>query len=93
MQLDVLAQRLALRHRGADAGQVEHRQMHELVMASPTPRAAASLMPATVLDHVTSKMRIYREETFGPVKRIVRVSGIAEFTELRWITIETGERH
>ena len=126
-------------------------------------KADSTLMPATVLDHVTPKMRIYREETFGPVKCIVRVSGveeavacandneyglaaavfgrdtaraitvaqriesgichvngptvhdeaqmpfggvkgsgmgrfggkagIAEFTELRWITVQTGERH
>jgi benzaldehyde dehydrogenase (NAD) len=122
-----------------------------------------TLMAATVLDHVTPKMRIYHEETFGPVKCIVRVkdtqeaiacandneyglsaavfgrdiarafnvarkidsgichvngptvhdeaqmpfggvkgsgigrfggkAGIAEFTELRWITIQTTPRH
>ncbi|HRD85528.1 MAG TPA: aldehyde dehydrogenase family protein, partial [Rubrivivax sp.] len=122
-----------------------------------------TLMPATVLDHVTPRMRIYHEETFGPVKCIVRVdgvdaavacandneyglsaavfgrdtaraiavarridsgichvngptvhdeaqmpfggvkgsgmgrfggrAGIHEFTELRWITVQTGERH
>jgi acyl-CoA reductase-like NAD-dependent aldehyde dehydrogenase len=126
-------------------------------------KADSTLMPATVLDHVTPKMRLYREETFGPVKCIVRVdgtdaavdcandneyglaaavfgrdtaraiavaqriesgichvngptvhdeaqmpfggvkgsgigrfggkAGIAEFTELRWITVQTGERH
>jgi len=126
-------------------------------------KAENTLMPATVLDHVTPKMRIYHEETFGPVKCVVRVSGvdeaiacandneyglsaavfgkdtaraitvaqriesgichvngptvhdeaqmpfggvkgsgmgrfggkagIAEFTELRWITVQTGERH
>ena len=120
-------------------------------------------MSATVLDHVTSAMRIYNEESFGPVVAIVRVdgvdeavrvandteyglsaavfgrdiaraievarriesgichvngptlhdeaqmpfggvkasgygrfggkAGIAEFTELRWITIETGPQH
>ncbi len=122
-----------------------------------------TLMPATVLDHVTPSMRIYNEETFGPVKCIVRVksteeaiacandneyglsaavfgkdiaramqvarridsgichingptvhdeaqmpfggvkgsgigrfggkAGVAEFTELRWITIQMTERH
>jgi benzaldehyde dehydrogenase (NAD) len=122
-----------------------------------------TLMPATVLDHVTPAMRIYHEETFGPVKCIVRVksteeaiacandnayglsaavfgkdiaramqvarridsgichingptvhdeaqmpfggvkgsgmgrfggkAGIAEFTELRWLTIQTTPRH
>ena len=36
-------------------------------------KADSTLMPATVLDHVTPAMRIYREETFGPVKCIVRV--------------------
>jgi len=126
-------------------------------------KAENTLMPATVLDHVTPAMRIYREETFGPVKCIVRVdgvdaavdcandneyglssavfgrdiaramnvarriesgichvngptvhdeaqmpfggvkgsgigrfggkAGIAEFTELRWITVQMGERH
>jgi acyl-CoA reductase-like NAD-dependent aldehyde dehydrogenase/ABC-type branched-subunit amino acid transport system ATPase component len=38
-------------------------------------KADNTLMPATILDHVTPKMRIYREETFGPVKCIVRVDG------------------
>ena len=126
-------------------------------------KAENTLMPATILDHVTPKMRIYHEETFGPVKCVVRVdgvdaavacandneyglsaavfgrdtaraltvaqriesgichvngptvhdeaqmpfggvkgsgmgrfggrAGIAEFTELRWITVQTGERH
>ncbi len=126
-------------------------------------KADSTLMPATVLDKVTDKMRIYHEETFGPVKCVVRVdgveaavrcandneyglsaavfgrdtaralqvaqriesgichvngptvhdeaqmpfggvkgsgmgrfggkAGIAEFTELRWITLQTGERH
>ena len=123
----------------------------------------STLMPATLLDHVTPSMRIYGEETFGPVKCIVRVksteeaiacandneyglsaavfgkdiaramqvarridsgichingptvhdeaqmpfggvkgsgigrfggkAGVAEFTELRWITIQMTERH
>jgi len=39
-------------------------------------KATDTLMPATLLDHVTSKMRIYHEETFGPVKCIVRVNGV-----------------
>jgi benzaldehyde dehydrogenase (NAD) len=126
-------------------------------------KAENTLMPATVLDHVTPAMRIYHEETFGPVKCIVRVkdtqeaiacandneyglsaavfgrdiarafnvarkidsgichvngptvhdeaqmpfggvkgsgigrfggkAGIAEFTELRWITVQTTPRH
>jgi benzaldehyde dehydrogenase (NAD) len=126
-------------------------------------KVETTLMPATVLDHVTPAMRIYHEETFGPVKCIVRVkdtqeaiacandneyglsaavfgrdiarafnvarkidsgichvngptvhdeaqmpfggvkgsgigrfggkAGIAEFTELRWITVQTTPRH
>jgi len=39
-------------------------------------RADSTLMPATILDHVTPAMRIYHEETFGPVKCIVRVDGV-----------------
>jgi acyl-CoA reductase-like NAD-dependent aldehyde dehydrogenase/ABC-type branched-subunit amino acid transport system ATPase component len=126
-------------------------------------KASDTLMPATVLDRVTADMRIYHEETFGPVKCIVRVkdteaaiacandneyglsaavfgrdiaramnvarriesgichvnaptvhdeaqmpfggvkgsglgrfggkAGVAEFTELRWITVQTAPRH
>jgi acyl-CoA reductase-like NAD-dependent aldehyde dehydrogenase len=126
-------------------------------------RAENTLMPATVLDRVTREMRIYHEETFGPLKCIVRVkdteaaiacandneyglsaavfgrdiarafnvarriesgichvngptvhdeaqmpfggvkgsgmgrfggkAGIAEFTDLRWITVQTTPRH
>ncbi len=41
-------------------------------------KAENTLMPATLLDHVTPAMRIYGEETFGPVKAIVRVQGVDE---------------
>jgi acyl-CoA reductase-like NAD-dependent aldehyde dehydrogenase len=41
-------------------------------------KAKDTLMPATVLDRVTREMRIYHEETFGPVKCIVRVNGVEE---------------
>jgi vanillin dehydrogenase len=41
-------------------------------------KADSTLMPATILDHVTPKMRIYHEETFGPVKCVVRVDGVEE---------------
>ncbi len=37
-----------------------------------------TLMPATLLDHVTPEMAIYREESFAPVKAIVRVNGVEE---------------
>ncbi len=39
-------------------------------------KADSTLMPATILDHVTRQMRIYHEETFGPVKCVVRVDGV-----------------
>jgi acyl-CoA reductase-like NAD-dependent aldehyde dehydrogenase len=39
-------------------------------------KASDTLMPATILDHVTPQMRIYREETFAPVKCVVRVDGV-----------------
>ena len=41
-------------------------------------RAAGPFMDATVLDHVTPIMRIYAEESFGPVVAIVRVRGVEE---------------
>lgn len=41
-------------------------------------RAENTLMAATLLDHVTPDMRIWTEESFGPVKPIRRVHGIDE---------------
>jgi acyl-CoA reductase-like NAD-dependent aldehyde dehydrogenase len=40
--------------------------------------ADGTLIPATVVDHVTSAMRLYREESFGPVVAIIRVKGDEE---------------
>jgi salicylaldehyde dehydrogenase len=37
--------------------------------------AEGAMMPATILDHVTPEMKIYAEETFGPVTTVVRVNG------------------
>jgi acyl-CoA reductase-like NAD-dependent aldehyde dehydrogenase len=42
------------------------------VLAGGTRNGA--IMTATVIDHVTPDMRIYTEESFGPVKPIIRVS-------------------
>jgi benzaldehyde dehydrogenase (NAD) len=44
-------------------------------------KSESTLMPATVLDHVTSQMRIYHEESFGPVKPVVRVKGVEAAVE------------
>lgn len=41
-------------------------------------KAENTLIPATLLDHVTPSMKIYSEESFGPVKGIVRVKGVEE---------------
>ncbi|SEK13330.1 Acyl-CoA reductase [Variovorax sp. OK605] len=41
-------------------------------------RAEGASMPATIVDHVTRDMKIYDEETFGPVTTIVRVNGDQE---------------
>jgi acyl-CoA reductase-like NAD-dependent aldehyde dehydrogenase len=37
-----------------------------------------AIVDATVIDHVTSAMRIYTEESFGPVKPVIRVNGDEE---------------
>ena len=37
-----------------------------------------TLIDATVLDHVTPAMRIYAEESFGPIAAITRVRGVDE---------------
>lgn len=34
-----------------------------------------TVMEATLLDHVTPAMRVYSEESFGPVKPVIRVKG------------------
>jgi len=41
-------------------------------------RAEGAIMPATVIDHVTPAMKIYDEETFGPITTVVRVRGVEE---------------
>jgi acyl-CoA reductase-like NAD-dependent aldehyde dehydrogenase len=38
-------------------------------------KRTGTVVEATVIDNVTSAMRIYNEESFGPVKPVVRVSG------------------
>ena len=43
------------------------------VLAGGTREGA--VVTATVVDHVTADMRIYTEESFGPVKPIIRVKG------------------
>jgi acyl-CoA reductase-like NAD-dependent aldehyde dehydrogenase len=50
---------------------------HGAVVAAGGTREG-SIVAATILDHVTPAMRIYREESFGPVKPIIRVRGIDE---------------
>lgn len=41
-------------------------------------RIEGTIMQATVLDHVTPAMRVYGEESFGPVVTIVRAKDAAE---------------
>lgn len=41
-------------------------------------KRSGTLVQATVLDHVTSAMRIYAEESFGPIVTVVRVEGDEE---------------
>jgi acyl-CoA reductase-like NAD-dependent aldehyde dehydrogenase len=37
-----------------------------------------TIMPATVVDRVTPEMRLYAEESFGPVVAVVRVDGVEQ---------------
>ena len=41
-------------------------------------RAEGATMPATIVDHVKPNMKIYDEETFGPITTVVRVNGDQE---------------
>ncbi|WP_434714266.1 aldehyde dehydrogenase (plasmid) [Rhizobium sp. YTUHZ045] len=62
------------------------RKMEELIADATTKGAKlvaggnrfGTVVEATLLDHVTPKMRVYTEESFGPVKPIIRVSGEEE---------------
>jgi acyl-CoA reductase-like NAD-dependent aldehyde dehydrogenase len=38
-------------------------------------KRAGTVVEATLLDHVTPAMRVYAEESFGPVKPVIRVKG------------------
>ncbi len=40
--------------------------------------ADGAVMPATIVDHVRPGMKIYDEETFGPITTVVRVKGADE---------------
>ena len=42
------------------------------------PERRGTVMKASVLDHVQSNMRIYSEESFGPVVAVIRVKGVDE---------------
>ena len=62
------------------------KKMEELIADATTKGATlvaggkrtGTVVEATLLDHVTSDMRIYAEESFGPVKPIIRVAGEEE---------------
>jgi acyl-CoA reductase-like NAD-dependent aldehyde dehydrogenase len=41
-------------------------------------KRTGTVVEATVIDHVTPAMRIYNEESFGPVKPVIRVKGVDE---------------
>ena len=41
-------------------------------------KGESTLMGATVLDRVTPAMRIFREESFGPIVTVVRVDGVEQ---------------
>jgi len=45
-------------------------------------KAEGTIMAATVVDGVTPEMRIYAEESFGPVVSVVRASGVDELVRI-----------
>ncbi|WP_184472937.1 aldehyde dehydrogenase [Rhizobium esperanzae] len=62
------------------------RKMEELITDATAKGAklvaggkrSGTVVEATLLDHVTPDMRVYAEESFGPVKPIIRVAGEEE---------------
>ena len=45
-------------------------------------KAEGAMMPATIIDHVTSEMKIYEEESFGPVIAIIRAKNTEDAVRL-----------
>jgi acyl-CoA reductase-like NAD-dependent aldehyde dehydrogenase len=45
-------------------------------------KAEGIIMPATVVDGVTARMRLYREESFGPIVAVIRAADEAEAIRL-----------
>lgn len=45
-------------------------------------KANGAEMPATIVDRVKPDMKIYDEETFGPITTVVRVSGVEQAIEI-----------
>ncbi len=43
---------------------------------------SGTIVPASVVDHVTKDMRIYSEESFGPVVSVIRASGVEDAIRL-----------
>lgn len=67
---------------GSDAADRIQVMVKEAVGAGATlvtgGQVDGSIMSATVLDRVTPAMRIYHEETFGPITCVVRARGVEE---------------
>jgi acyl-CoA reductase-like NAD-dependent aldehyde dehydrogenase len=61
-----------------------------LISGAITP---GTILPAAIVDHVTPAMRIYRRcPSASGYGRFGGRAAIDEFTELRWITVQTGPR-
>ena len=45
-------------------------------------KANGAVMPATILDHVTSDMQIFDDETFGPITTVVRAKNTEDAVRL-----------
>lgn len=66
------------RDRVADYVRIGHEEGATVVTAAPTALPEGPYHAPTVLDHVTPQMRVAREEIFGPVLSVLRVSGADE---------------
>ncbi|REG81931.1 aldehyde dehydrogenase [Marinomonas pollencensis] len=61
-------------------------KMHQLIQDALSKGATltagggiqGTIVEATLLDNVTADMRVYQEESFGPVKSIIRVNSVEE---------------
>jgi acyl-CoA reductase-like NAD-dependent aldehyde dehydrogenase len=83
---------LRVRHAGGNIGKARLRPKAKGATPVCGGKADGTLRPATPLDHVTPAMNIQQDESFGPVKGIVRVNGPTVHDDVQMPFVQTTPR-